>query len=534
MGVDILYIALYRKWRPKDFDDVFSQLHITETLKNEIKTNKISHAYLFCGTRGTGKTSVAKVFAKALNCKNPIGQNPCNKCQSCISIDDGSSIDVFEIDAASNRGIDDIRNLRESVRFAPAIGNYKVFIIDEVHMLTNEAFNALLKTLEEPPKYVVFILATTEPHKLLPTILSRCQRFDFKRISVDDIQKRLRQVCDAEGIQIEDQALRIIAKNSDGAMRDALSILDQCAVFSNEKITYDMVLGILGIVNNELLVDLSLSVLNEDCIGVIKKLDNIISIGKEVGQLIKDLIQHYRNLLMSKVVDNVEDIIDMSKEGIDELLSQAKLYTRENLIRCINILTELESSAKYSAQPKIMLEVALIKMCKLEKDKSLEGMLARLAKLESGVIIKSTSIKNEVKKVETQTVEKSKIINIKEKPISSDIKERWKSFMQDLKSKGKIRLRTYLSTGKPIKFEDNEVILSYAIEDSFSKDALMSQKVLSEIEELASEFFGYKLKIKAVSDNEFKDKKVTSKDIDIVAKAKELFGEDLVEVIDEE
>ncbi len=537
-----MYMALYRKWRPKSFEDVFGQENITKTIKNEIKTHRISHAYLFCGTRGTGKTSTAKIFAKAVNCMNPIDFNPCDECESCKSINEGNSIDVFEIDAASNRGIDDIRDLREAVRFAPTMGKYKVYIIDEVHMLTNEAFNALLKTLEEPPEFVLFILATTEPHKLPATILSRCQRFDFKRISVEDIIRRLEMVCEEEELSVEPSALRLIARNSDGALRDALSILDQCSVFTGQQISYDDVLQVLGIVNNELLFKISQAILKEDCAETILLVEELSSGGKDMNQFIKDLLTHYRNLLMTKVVEKVEDVVEMTKEAIELLKSQAQTYTKENIIRCINILSEVENTAKWSSQPRIMLEVALVKMCKMESDSTIDGFQARLSKLENLLNNPATGlsvtrldyIDKEMIIKEAPPVKKEKKIRIKGMEAAPEIIEKWNGFMQDLKAKGKIKLRTYLATGKPIKNDSGSIIISYAKTDDFCKLALDNSNIKNEIEELASQYFGGNIKINTVFDGEYDNVKLDEGEIDIVQKAKDLFGEDLVEVIEEE
>jgi len=493
-----MYTALYRKWRPQRFEDICGQEQITVTLKNELKNSRISHAYLFCGTRGTGKTTTAKLLAKAVNCKAPLDFNPCNACESCISINEGNSIDVNEIDAASNRGIDDIRNLREAIKFTPTLGKYKVYIIDEVHMLTNEAFNALLKTLEEPPEYVLFILATTEPHKLPATILSRCQRFDFRRISVENITERLKTVCIEEGMEAGDDAVKLIARNSDGAMRDALSILDQCSVYGDKTITQDNVLEVLGIVNNEYLFRISETVLKEDVGSAIRVIDEIAAGGKDISQFIRDLMVHYRNLLMTKAVSKCEEVIDMSREGIEQLKKLSLDYDKNNIIRCISILSELESESKWSSNPRILLEVALVKMCRAGGDGSLEGMLTRIAKLEDMV---SKGSFTPVSREKTQaagsnvnqeaSVKKEKAAPAKSraeaalKADSSDIIQKWPGFMQEIKSRGKIKLRTYLAMAKPVKVESGTILLSYEREDIFSKEALESSSNRTDVEETA-------------------------------------------------
>ena len=281
------YTALYRKFRPSTFDQVKGQDHIVQTLKNQINANRIGHAYLFCGTRGTGKTSVAKIFAKAVNCEHPVDGSPCNECETCRGITNGSAMNVIEIDAASNNGVDNIRQIRDEIQYSPSSGKYTVYIIDEVHMLSIGAFNALLKTLEEPPAYVIFILATTEPHKIPITILSRCQRYDFKRISIDTIAARLSELMEKESIEVEDKAIRYVAKAADGSMRDALSLLDQCiAFYLGQKLTYDNVLDVLGAVDNEIFSRLTRSVIDSDVTTSLNILDEIIMQGREPGQLV--------------------------------------------------------------------------------------------------------------------------------------------------------------------------------------------------------------------------------------------------------
>lgn len=530
-----MYTALYRKWRPQRFEDVCGQEHITVTLKNELESSRISHAYLFCGTRGTGKTTTAKLLAKAVNCKALHEFNPCNECESCISINEGNSIDVYEIDAASNRGIDDIRNLREAIRFTPTLGKYKVYIIDEVHMLTNEAFNALLKTLEEPPEYVLFILATTEPHKLPATILSRCQRFDFKRIGSEKIVKKLKDVCKEEGFETEEDALKLIARNSDGAMRDAFSILDQCAVYGSKKITHDDVLDVLGIVNNQYLFSISEAVLKEDAGTAIKVIDEIAAGGKDISQFIRDLLIHYRNLLMTKVVLNCEDVIDMSKEGIEHLKKQSGNYDKNNIIRCINYLSELENEAKWSVNPRILLEVALVKMCRVEEEKSLEGILVRLSKLEELISKGSFNLKAvEVRKETAVKKEKAAVEKVKESivlnPDGADIINKWSDFIQEIKGRGKIRLRTYLAMAKLAKAESGIIVLSFEKEGVYSKEALELPANKAEVEEAASQYFGMPLKVKCIIAGEDIDKEEDN----IVKAAIEFVGMDKVEVVEEE
>ena len=324
------YTALYRKFRPDSFQDVKGQDAIVRTLKNQIRAQRIGHAYLFCGTRGTGKTTVAKILAKAVNCEHPIDGNPCNECETCKAIAAGNSMNVIEIDAASNNGVDNIREIREEVAYSPTSGKYKVYIIDEVHMLSIGAFNALLKTLEEPPSYVIFILATTEAHKIPITILSRCQRYDFKRIARTTIVDRLRELMDEEQVEVEDKALRYIAKKGDGSMRDALSLLDQCiAFYLGEKLTYEHVLDVLGAVDTDEFSKLLREVLDGDVTQVILHLENMIMQGRDLTQLVNDFTWYLRNLLLLKSSDNMEDVLDVSAENLEQLKEEAAMVRDE-------------------------------------------------------------------------------------------------------------------------------------------------------------------------------------------------------------
>ena len=335
------YTALYRKFRPSTFDQVKGQDHIVQTLKNQINANRIGHAYLFCGTRGTGKTSVAKIFAKAVNCEHPVDGSPCNECETCRGITNGSAMNVIEIDAASNNGVDNIRQIRDEIQYSPSSGKYTVYIIDEVHMLSIGAFNALLKTLEEPPAYVIFILATTEPHKIPITILSRCQRYDFKRISIDTIAARLSELMEKESIEVEDKAIRYVAKAADGSMRDGLSLLDQCiAFYLGQKLTYDNVLDVLGAVDNEIFSRLTRSVIDSDVATSLNILDEIIMQGREPGQFVNDFIWNLRNLMLIKTSDDDEimEVIDASAERIEALKEEAQMVNVDVIMRYIRIL----------------------------------------------------------------------------------------------------------------------------------------------------------------------------------------------------
>ncbi|MGN0375188.1 MAG: DNA polymerase III subunit gamma/tau [Butyrivibrio sp.] len=378
------YTALYRKWRPDSFDDVKGQDHIVTTLKNQIESDRIGHAYLFCGTRGTGKTTMAKIFAKAVNCEHPVDGNPCGECPMCRAIAEGSSLNVIEIDAASNNGVDNIRQIREEVAYRPTEGRYKVYIIDEVHMLSIGAFNALLKTLEEPPSYVIFLLATTEAHKIPITIMSRCQRYDLKRIPVEVITGRLKELAAAEQIQVEDKALRYIAGKADGALRDALSLMDQCmAFYMGQELTYEDVLEVLGAVDTEEFSNLLRMVINGDVTGLICKLDDMILQGRDLSQLVGDFTWYLRNLLLVKTARTAETMLDMSAENIRRIKEEAYMVEESAIMRYIRILSELSASIKYATQKRVLVEVALIKMTKPQMETDMESVCERLKALEN-------------------------------------------------------------------------------------------------------------------------------------------------------
>ena len=377
------YTALYRKFRPDNFDDVKGQDHIVTTLTNQIKANRIGHAYLFCGTRGTGKTTVAKILAKAVNCEHPVNGSPCNECAMCKAIQAGTAMNVIEIDAASNNGVDNIREIREEVAYRPTEGKYKVYIIDEVHMLSTGAFNALLKTLEEPPSYVIFILATTEAHKIPITILSRCQRYDFHRISIDTIAARLSELLTAEGVEAEEKAVRYVAKKGDGSMRDALSLLDQCISFYlGQVLTYDKVLDVLGAVDTEVFSRLLRKVLSGDVTGSIHVLEDLITGGRELGQFVSDFTWYMRNLLLVKTSENPEEAIDDSSENLKLLKEESGMTDVETLMRYIRIFSDLSNQIRFASQKRVLVEIALIKLCRPAMETNLDSVLDRLRVLE--------------------------------------------------------------------------------------------------------------------------------------------------------
>ena len=386
------YTALYRKFRPDTFEDVKGQDHIVKTLKNQIRADRVGHAYLFCGTRGTGKTTIAKILAKAVNCEHPIDGSPCNECASCRAIAAGASMNVIEIDAASNNGVENIREIREEVAYPPTEGKYKVYIIDEVHMLSIGAFNALLKTLEEPPSYVIFILATTEAHKIPVTILSRCQRYDFRRINQETILARLQDLMKQENVEAEEKALRYVARKGDGSMRDSLSLLDQCiAFYMGETLTYDRVLDVLGAVDTEVFSELLNHILKDRITDSIALLDRLILDGRDMTQFVSDFTWYLRNLMLIKASDDMEDILDVSTENLAQLKKEAAVIRSDSLMRYIRIFSELSGTIRYAVNKRVMLEMALIKLCRPEAEKdelSIAERLRRLEKrLEDGVVM---------------------------------------------------------------------------------------------------------------------------------------------------
>ena len=381
------YVALYRKFRPQTFSQVKGQDHVVLTLTNQIKNNRAGHAYLFTGTRGTGKTSVAKIFAKAVNCLHPVDGEPCNECEHCKAIMAGNFMDVVEIDAASNTGVDDIRRVIEEIQYTPAKGRYKVYIIDEAHMLSGSAANAFLKTLEEPPEYVIFILATTEPHKLPVTILSRCQRYDFKRISVDTIAQNLSALLESEGVASEEKAVKYIARAADGSMRDAISLLDKCIAFNlGEKLTYANVLSTLGTVDVETFSRLFRAISKGDVALALTTIEETIDAGKDISQFVSDFTVYIRNLLLVNVSGGLNmQIMGVGDENRALLEEDASLSEAQVLLRYIRILSELLNNIRYSAGKQILLEVAVIQMAKPQMETNIDSLTDRIRQLEEKI-----------------------------------------------------------------------------------------------------------------------------------------------------
>lgn len=456
------YTALYRKFRPARFEDVKGQDHIVTTLENQIKSDRIGHAYLFCGTRGTGKTSVAKLFAKAINCENPDGINPCMECASCRAIQSGASMNVIETDAASNNGVDNIRQIIEEVQYPPTEGKKKVYIIDEVHMLSIGAFNALLKTLEEPPSYVLFILATTEVHKLPITIRSRCQRYDFKRIGVNDISGRIRELMAVEGLEAEDEAVRYVARAADGSMRDALSLLDQCVAFNfGKKLTYEMVLEVLGAVDNSVFSNMLRAIMAQSVTDAISLLEESIMEGRELTQYVTDFTWYLRNLLLAKVSGPGVELGDMSPESLKKLREEADYLEAEQIMYFVRVFSELTNQIRYANNKRVLIEIAIIKLCCPQMDKGADAIMPRILnieeKLEKGVFVEGgETSRTSVPAPEVKPAELPK-------SVPEDVKavvQNWRKILTEL-SPGE---RVFLREAKPSLGPDGELMLVFTNE----------------------------------------------------------------------
>ena len=540
------YTALYREWRPRTFYDVVGQEHITTTLKNQILNNRIAHAYLFCGTRGTGKTSTAKVFAKALNCLNLKDGEPCNECEMCRKINEGLAIDVTELDAASNNGVDKIRDIIDDVKYPPQESRYKVYIMDEVHMLSAGAVNAFLKTLEEPPNNVIFILATTDPQKLPITILSRCQRFDFKRINNGEITARLRKIVNDQNVLADERSLNLIARVSDGAMRDSLSILDQAISMGNGNVDYNTVVSMLGLVTNEHLFNLVNAIIQRSVEKSIEIIEDVIYSGKDIYLFIKDLIAHYRNLLMVKVTNNPEEVLDMSEENIALIKEQGARLRAEEIMRCIRILQEAENNAKLSKQARLYCELAVIKMCKIEYDTSNEVMLTRLNKLEESLrngSIKVATASKEVAQISNSkpvnTMTSNKVVkeqysnegNISENPDSkitiNDVKKSWKDIIERFKARREMIISSLIMIGKPVDCSNGVITVEFDSQNEFAKNRLSEAKNRDIINDVFFEIFREKVKVNFVVQSDDNNGKSTE---DIL---RETLGDHLIDFIDE-
>ncbi|VDN47658.1 DNA polymerase III subunit gamma/tau [Petrocella atlantisensis] len=496
------YTALYRKWRPRSFKDLVGQDHIVKTLTNQIMSQRVTHAYLLCGTRGTGKTSTAKIFAQAINCDEPIEGNPCHRCPSCMDIEEKGSMNIIEIDAASNNGVDNIRDIRDEVKYTPTLGKYKVYIIDEVHMLSTGAFNALLKTLEEPPKHVIFILATTEPHKIPATVLSRCQRYDFKRITIETITGALKSYMVQENITIEEKAINYIAKVANGSMRDALSILDQCiAFYIGEDVTLEKVLDVLGAVDHEVFAQLTDALLDRNAKACMDIVEKITMQGRDILQFILDTVNHLRNLLVVKSVDEPDEILDMTMDQILLLKTQSIRFKEETILYYIKQLSNLENKIKYMSGERILLEVELLKLCNPDMDDTNEGLRHRLTYLEEtvkkGIMVHETLPEKQTSK-EAPKKSLQKVIDIDAVP--EDIKQvihNWKGVVEHTHTVTK----AFLKSAFPINLEDDVV---YIVCDSeIGKNHLSQEENMGKIDHVLKQMFDKKFNIKVIDQEDY-------------------------------
>ncbi len=501
------YTALYRKFRPLTFNELVGQDHITRTLKNQIISNRIGHAYLFNGGRGTGKTSSAKIFARAINCLNPRDGEPCNECEICKAILSGSLTDVVEMDAASNNSVEDIRTIREEVNFLPTLAKYRVYIIDEVHMLSTGAFNALLKTLEEPPEHVKFILATTEPQKLPATILSRCQRFDFKRISNDDIVKRLEVVCKEAKIEITDEALKTISILAEGAARDALSILERCVQEGNTKIDEDRVKELVGIPKTIFVSKIVENILNNDAEESLEALNEVLDDGKDIQNLLWEIIKYIKDILVYKTSKNLSLYNEEELKKIEELATKT---SKDRLIEIIYSLSETDNNIKWSSQKEIMLQTGIIKLCKTTNTDGIEELRKKVQELEQKINSGNIRIEQPKKSIEKKNIETAKTNNVEASPVSAlklqniPSEEYWKNVLEALKTRGRMVLYSNLIGTKASKKDDLtlEVIFPNGL-TTFGKSMLEKPENINELTKLVATECGKEMRIKYIDAKEY-------------------------------
>ena len=520
-------MALYRKWRPMTFDEIVGQDQISATLKNSIKTDRIAHAYLFCGTRGTGKTTSAKIFARAVNCEHPVDGNPCNKCDTCRGILDGSILDVYEMDAASNSGVNNIREIRDEVIYSPSDCKYKVYIIDEAHMLTSEAFNALLKTLEEPPGHVIFILATTEPENIIPTVLSRCQRFDFRRISPDTISSRIQKIAENEGLSITPDAAELIASLADGSMRDGLSILEQCAATKPDGLKTTDILEITGAVDNGSLFEVADAIADNSAERAIKAINDILNLGKEVVSLFEELISHFRALMLCKAGGDTAALLEKTTEAAKKYEMQAEKFSVDRIIFSISTLGDNLLLAKKLPTPRAAAEIAIVKLCSPEYSSEVQALSARIAALEkrfnsvseSSVAAEPTAVavvaKPQIKATEPTTLPS------KPHTDSGSGWSKWTEAIKKIKEESKT-LYTFLFNAEALYFGDEvELVLS----NDLAFNRISTPEGKDYLAKLFSQIQGETLKVVVSKKGNLKNRDSSSPSIFDIAAKKDLLGD---------
>ncbi len=493
------YVVFALKWRPKNFDEIVGQDHIVNTLKSSLQKDRLSHAYLFSGPRGVGKTSTARILAKALNCKEGPTVDPCGKCSSCVEIAQGRSLDVIEIDGASNRGIDEIRTLRENVKFAPTQGKYKIYIIDEVHQITPDGFNALLKTLEEPPDFVKFIFATTQPNKVIPTILSRCQRLDFRRISVMEIVAQLDKIAKAEKVEVDREALIAVARSSDGALRDAESILDQLIAFAKGKVSFADVISMMALVEQDTLFAITDKIIRKDARSALELFDEIINQGKDVGTFLANLIEHFRNLMVAKVAQADPVLIDLPQETCARLLEQSKYFSMEEIFAAFNIMVNTQEISKKLDSSRIPIEISLVRLAHEKKEHPsgpAKPLPSRQVKEESPKHIPQTPVIAKPQQPPADPPGKiTKITSL------DNVKEAWGNIIDNL-GRIKISVATYLNEGSPVKMENNILTVAFPMSYSFHKESLERKDNKAVIEKILGESLDNNLRVNFILSKE--------------------------------
>ncbi len=496
------YLVLARKYRPHSWEDLIGQDHVAGTMKNAIKNNRLAHAYLFCGPRGVGKTSAARILAKSLNCKKSDGEKPCNACTVCKEIEEGRSMDVLEIDGASNRGIEEVRNLRENIKYMPVGGTHRIYIIDEVHMLTLHAFNALLKTLEEPPDHALFIFATTEPFKMPATILSRCQRFDFKRIRNQDIATHLKFICDKENIIIEEEALMLIARKADGGLRDSLSVLDQMIAYAQDKVTLKQVVEGLGLIEQDIYFEVTDAVSGSDAEAALDLAERLVNSGNDIEEFLAGLIEHLRNILIARSAGKA-DLIDVSENYKKKYMEISSSFDESDLLRLARLAADSRMEIKRSSNPRIMLEIMLVKMIRMDKTVTIASLIEQFN--QSGNIKSG----RQALIAEPDVPKKNEKQNISAKNANSDqeemktltlehIKDKWNTVIDKIKHR-KITVGSFLQEGVVSGVENSEIIIAFHVKNGFHIDAIKKAKNI--VEEVLNEVFGTKLSLKFIKED---------------------------------